>query len=154
MGLFKKEHGVDILDLTLLQKKGLLKVPALPQRGTDIIDLTLPHPAQQSLLSSSVLSQPSSPLSFFDTPQPSPNSGTAHGSATPLVDNPFGMLDTLAGAASAAPQSVVAGSSVDLTAFNALKIKLDDMEFKLDRLVEKFSLLDKRLQAGSRDTLK
>jgi hypothetical protein len=150
MGLFKKEHGVDVLDLTLLQKKGLLHVPPSPQRGADILDMTLPHPRQQALPSSATLSSPSSPLSFFDVPQPTTSSG-ASPSNTPLADNPFGMLDTLASSASQLPQSSAAGAnaSADTVAFNALKIKLDDLEFKLERLVEKFSLLDERLQARS-----
>ncbi len=137
MGFFKKESGVDVLDLTLLQKRGLLKIPQV-ERRSDIIDLTMQLPSPPSMPAPPSLPQPITPLPTFFDSIPSPSA-----SSTPVADNPFGMLDTLASASSAASPT---GGSVDSLAFNALKLKLDDVEFKLERLVEKFSLLDEKLQ--------
>lgn len=145
MGFMRRETGVDILDLTLLQKRGLLKVPS-QSRGPDVLDLTkggltppsppeLPTPAPSHV----------TPLpTFFDLPNPN-----AAPTSTPFVDSPFSMLDTLASTSAPVTNTAQLGRDVDAAAFNALKIKMDDMEFKLERLVEKFSLLDDRLTKGS-----
>ena len=119
MGFLRKETGVDILDLTLLQKKGLLKIPE--SRFADVVDLTMPLQASPSL------SQPAPPGPM---------------SPTSLADNPFGMLDTLANSSLNTPAQSLAGNTVDSTTFNAMKLKLDDVEYKLERLVEKISFLN------------
>src|SRR3989338_7217266 len=140
MRFLRRETGVDVLDLTLLQKKGLLKMPDI--RGVDILDLTLQHAVPPSLPSPPA-PEPLSPVpSFFDIPAPGASVGS--GVNGPIVDNPFGMLDTLANA-SLGTSGTIMGASIEHDAFNALKLKLEDVEYKLDRLVEKFSLLDGRL---------
>ncbi len=126
MGFLRKETGVDILDLTLLQKRGLLKVPE--SRFAEVVDLTMPHQVPPSL------------------PQPAPPEPM---SPTPVADNPFGMLDTLTNSSLNSSVRANAESAVDSAAFNALRLKLDDVEYKLERLVEKFSLLDERLANAS-----
>ena len=136
MSFLKRESGVDILDLTLLQRKGLLKLPAEMHRGADILDLTAPHPAPPSLPS------PPSPAPGPVTPLPSFFDAQAFGaSSTPIADNPFAMMDTLA-ATPATTMSTLGTGSVDPMAFNAFKLKLDDLEFKFERLMEKFALLN------------
>jgi len=122
MGFLRKETGVDILDLTLLQKKGLLRIPE--SRFADVVDLTMPPQVPPSL------------------PQPTPLGPI---SPTPVADNPFGMLDNLTNSSLNSSIQTNAESAVDSTTFNALRLKLDDVEYKLERLVEKFSLLDERL---------
>ena len=122
MGFLRKETGVDILDLTLLQKKGLLRIPE--SRFADVVDLTMLPQAPPSL------------------PQPIPLGPI---SPTPVADNPFGMLDNLTNSSLNSSIQTNAESAVDSTTFNALRLKLDDVEYKLERLVEKFSLLDERL---------
>ncbi len=149
MSFLRKERGVDVLDLTLLQKKGILKIP--PQAPSpEFLDLTVPRiSAQEGPQPPEMPGAPTPPAgpvpptSFFDFPAWSEASGS-----TPIANNPFALLDSMAGSGTALSQGTGGSSPVDPAAFNALKIKLDDLEFKLDRLVEKFSLLDDRLTKG------
>ncbi|HLC53333.1 MAG TPA: hypothetical protein VJK03_02210 [Candidatus Nanoarchaeia archaeon] len=109
MGLMRKRNSsVDILDLTLLQKKGLLNIP---ERKPELIDLVGP--------------------SASTMPSTAPS------------DNPFGMLDSFAQNASAPPLAS-AGSDVP-SDMNALKIKLDDFEFKFQRLIERLEKIESSL---------
>lgn len=110
--LKKKEHGVDILDLTLLQKRGLLKRESAPTTS-DVLDLRVPI---------ATLSPPSPPQMPTDV-------------------SPFGMLDSLA-AVSQAPQLSTNSPTPEL---GALKIKLEDVEYKLERLLERLTLLEGKL---------
>lgn len=117
MGLFKKESG-DIIDYTLLQKKGILK---LPKQKEEVIDLTKNLNSNDSTNQTGNIS-------------------------------PFGFLDSLAGA-SGQTNSVNAGfqTSNDNSEINALKLKIDDLEYKLARLTEK---LDKVNSFLDKDNLK
>lgn len=60
MSIFKKKEGIDVLDLTLLQKRGILKVPEIKE---DFIDLTKSQNTSNETASSSA----ASPFSFLDS---------------------------------------------------------------------------------------
>ncbi len=107
MGLFRKKGDMDFLDYTLLQKKGLLKVPA---KQTDMLDLTMRG-----------VSSPAT-------------------SAT----NPFGFLDSMAGAANSLSVASGTGGAPE---FSSLKLKLEDVEYKLERLVDRLALIESKLEA-------
>ncbi len=119
MGLFRKESR-DIIDFTMLQKRGILKkeapleplsTPIDPKTG--FIDLTVPSPS-------------ASPFS----------------QTTPSQDL-FGLLDTHAshGTSSSLSSPSLASESGEI---QSLKIKIDDLEFKLERLLEKLSAMESK----------
>ena len=109
--LRKKEHGFDILDLTLLQKRGLLKQES-PQTP-DVIDLRVP-------------------IATLTPPSPT---------STPADVSPFGMLDALA----TSTPTPTFSSEAPTPELSAMKIKLDDVEYKLERLLERLSALESKL---------
>jgi len=117
MGWFKK-RGVDVIDLTDMEKKGLLQ----RQRGAndgDVVDLV---PSGSSNISSK-------------------------GGGVPTL----GFLDNLAGASSSGESSSVGESLRNargsaLGQVNQLKIKLEDMEYKMEKLVERLSELESRIR--------
>ena len=134
MGLFKKEQGIDVLDLTLLYKKGLLKLLPPPASTTDIIDFT------------ALTSPPSLPAPLGAPSPPSPPSSPQPFGLPPSDLNPFAMLDALSSTTSPTTNVAALPSTVDAAELNALKIKLEDLTFKLERLVEKVAKLDTLLE--------
>ena len=112
MGFFKKND--EVLDLTLLQKKGILKKAMQqdeePNYGKTI-DLT---------------QSPS-------TPGQSPASS----------NSPFDFLDTLAQSNQSNSQTQL-NNSEDL---QHLKIKFEDIEYKMERLIEKLARIESKLES-------
>jgi hypothetical protein len=132
MSIFKKSEGVDVLDFTRLQKKGLLKVPEqkaesnIKVNSQGYVDLGL------SNLSNSNSASESAPS------YPSPSSESNGASA-------LGFLDSLA---SSSPSS--SGSSEQQSYFGSspennsldlqgLKNKIEDLEYKMRMLEDKIS---------------
>ncbi|MBX4196032.1 hypothetical protein KW805_00385 [Candidatus Pacearchaeota archaeon] len=108
MGIFGGKSG-DVLDFTMLQKRGILKKKE-PEK--DIVDLTGPQP-------STITAVPSpSPLSFFDTIAPS----------SPSVFN------------TPSPNPQEHGGDIQ-----TLRVKIDDLEYKLDRFLERLDMIESRL---------
>ncbi len=130
MGMFKNK-GTDI-DYTLLQKKGIIKKTKRTKMPFKItkegnIDLT------SSELSSA-------------TPDSTASSGSG------MAANPFGFLDNLASASTSTTSSYYKNdsssslSSSDSTAdISTIRIKIDDFEYKLERLMEKLALIEEKL---------
>ena len=114
MGLFKKK-GIDVLDLTLLQKRGILKVP-------EEKDLDLTRPFAQS---SSSLAQNSTESSAF------------------------GFLDNLASNSSASNSAPSFNNSDSNLEVQGLKNKLEDFEYKLERLLERLDSIETKLRNTS-----
>jgi len=132
MGIFKKEE--EVLDLTDLQRRGLLrKAQAIEQR----------------------LNSPQRNESYFDMS----NAGVSSAGAQPGPPSPpsppsgggqFDFLDALAGVGASSSSGGSAGSSVtsdvssgpDSLEIQGLKNKIDDLEYKLDRLMEKIAKLE------------
>lgn len=117
MGLLgKRSSDFEMLDYTLLQKRGILKIPQ-QEKAQDVIDFT------------QAASPSSAPIQ------------TAYSALA--SDNPFGMLDTFAQMGATTPSSsnteIAPSSSSEV---QALKIKIEDLEYKLERLVEKIAKMD------------
>lgn len=132
MGIFKRSDSVDVLDLTKLQKKGLLKIPEkevepdVKVNSQGYVDLGI------SVMPSSVDSSPATESS----PATSSDSGGGM----------FGFLDSVASSSSASSseqQSYFGSSSSgnsDLE-ISGLKNKIEDLEYKLRVLEDKIAKL-------------
>jgi hypothetical protein len=112
MSIFKK--GIDVLDFTELQKRGLLKVPE--KKAEDNVTVNSEGYA--------VLGSPSA---------------SASGSSAESGAGALGFLDALAGVGTSSGNT---SSSVDATELQGLKNKIDDLEYKLDRLMEKIAKME------------
>ena len=126
MNLFKKK-GPEIIDLIELNKKGTLqrsraiaqKRNAFSANEDKVIDLTSPSSSQSSSISTS------------------------------SSDSPFSLLSSLAGAASDSPAYSSTSSSLSSSDFQSIKIKIEDIEYKLDRFIERLAKLEEKLSASS-----
>ena len=109
MSVFKK--GPEVIDLTILQKRGLLKKvkqePNLNHDAEGYADLT-----KQSSL-------PTQPTNQFD------------------------FLDSLANASSSTPTHSSEFSNTDIRHLN---VKLDDLEYKLERMLERITELEMKMK--------
>lgn len=115
MKLFDKK-GRDI-DYTLLQKRGLLKVPKIPERNEKITsDGTLDLTAATNVLP------------------------TNASSSENVSNDLFGFLDNSLSVPSSSE------SSLHTPDLHALQLKLDDLEYKLDRFVEKILKIESKLE--------
>lgn len=128
MGIFGKED--EYIDYTLLKKKGLLRVEEEKvQQGLKteggFIDLT---PAKTEV------SKPSEMGNFgFLGDMASQNSSQT-------VANPLASFDSIAQQTATAELA-----STGEREFNALKIKVDDIDYKIDRFIERIDRLEEKL---------
>ena len=125
MTLFKKK-GVEIVDLTELQKKGILERSLARQRRDEMRGAN----ENEGFVD---LSKFGTGAKSFD------NSGG--------VASPLGFLDSLASANNSS--GGVAENPHELGSFkdaevNQLKIKIEDLEYKLERVLERLSELEKK----------
>lgn len=137
MGLF--DSGVDLIDYTLLKKRGLIKVKEIEPCGVKcdkegFVDLgsirqNTASPTADSLLSSST-------------------SSDASASSTPSFASFFGDM----GAVAAATENSSSGFSSPTPAsephheLSSVKVKVEDLEFKLDRLIDRLSSMEDKLR--------
>lgn len=126
MAFFNK--GGDVLDFTLLQKRGLLKIKE--DTTPDVIDLT-----QQN---TGIVDNPVIPI----TNEQSISPGTS----------PFDMLNSLASVSSSSltntesPSSFGTGSDLKSNSdFSSLNVRVENLEYKIERLLEKISLVESKL---------
>ena len=131
MSMFSKK-GIDTVDYSLLQKKGLIKKRAqkeLPYRvnSQGMIDLTprTKEAASSEMAQASSSEQSNSPFSFFDN----------------IAQNASSQEST--------SSSGIVGSTSELGAdnaeVNAIKIKMDDLEYKLTQLMDKLALIESKM---------
>ena len=111
MGLFRKESN-DIVDFTLLQKRGILKKETTTNR---------PLTANPS-------------ANFIDVTSSSSPTSSTH------APDLLGFLDANASQPSLSPSPPLEHSELQ-----PLKVKIDDLEFKLERLLEKISEVENKL---------
>ena len=131
----------EYIDYTLLKKRGLLKIKEdeiqkkFKAEG-GFIDFT----AFRNENSSQQQAQPasSSPAPNFDFLSNMAAAGAANNSQSV---NPLANLDTFAPSTSA---SEISGS-VDAKELNAMKIKMDDIEYKIDKFIERLDKLEEKL---------
>jgi len=105
------------IDYTLLKKKGLLKIP---EEKNEIIDFT------------TAITQPTPPVSQLEPA------------------NPFGFLDAIPSASSTSPSVYENENSKNILPeanLNSLKIKIEDLEYKLERFLEKLTLIESKIYA-------
>ena len=119
--------GDDYVDYTLLQKKGILKLKEEKLKSSlrnedGFVDLTP--------LRNEVTSEQSSPTN-----------------STPNMGN-FGFLSDMASIGSSNPSSNSSSENnlkIDEGDLSALKIKIDNMEYQLDRFIERIDKLEEKL---------
>lgn len=133
MGLLKKSSGPDLVDYTMLQKKGFIKKK---------VEKKLPYKLDKS--GALDLTQPTmdaAAASFDLTPTPAP---ATPASSSEEGGGSMGFLSTLAGAG---PSTASASDSAEVTKeLGALKIKIEDVEFKFERLIDKITQLESKLE--------
>lgn len=128
MKLFKKK-GPEIIDLTELSKKGIL------QRSRAIAN-------QESTFSTNE----DKVLDLTSRPSSSPSPSVSQSAS----DSPFSLLSSLASAATTESSAPVI-SSLQSSDFQSLKIKVEDLEYKLDRFMEKILKIEEKLSSISQD---
>ena len=137
MSIFSK--GGDVLDLTLLKKKGLLKIN--DNRVPEVVDL---RPQASSAGINNATSEDMSSVS--------------------AAVSPFDMMNSLAAASSDAVSSG-AGSEFNSSAmgsvgdlklnpdFSGLNVRVENLEYKLERLMEKFLAVESRIEDSKNKTM-
>ncbi len=144
MGILGRKRGVDI-DFTLLQRKGLMKKSPerkLPWKvnSSGFIELNSPELIKQTNGAESVPT--TSQAAGADFLGNMVAAGQASGSVS---DNPLsGFFDNPSSFNPPSPPSMSNGGtgSVDSSALDSLKVKLDDLEYKLERLLERIEKLE------------
>lgn len=158
----------DVLDLTDLQRRGLLKKSEMLSQSQPLPPRTSDGYFDLSRSASQLQSQPSFDLAALNTPKPTAVFDLAALNAPKAPEppqnsdpNPLSFLD-LPGPLSPTPQvnppmpdlsspstPFLTNPSVtplsDSLELQGLKNKIDDLEYKLDRLMEKFSKLDNKI---------
>src|SRR3989339_1520059 len=132
MVMFGK-RGADI-DFTLMHRKGLIKVPARKTNaGVKVNSQGMIDFSGAGISESSSSSSVSSPSPF----------SSEQGSG---AVSPFGFLDSMASASSSSSPSGLENSmrSPDLEV-NALKLKVEDLDFKIGQLMEKLATMEIKL---------
>ncbi len=123
MPIFKKEKGVDVLDFTTLQKKGILNIPEknveMPVRVNS-----------QGYVDLGVSAAPSPSVASEGIPSYSSGGGVSA----------LGFLDSLASSAAASSSEPVSVSGDNLE-IQGLKNKIEDLEYKIRVLEDKISRL-------------
>ncbi len=137
MGWFKKK---DVIDLTRLQKQGILdraqrisSAQTTPiQTDSGIIDFgsTASSPSQSS-------SDDSNPLANFFSTDTSPSTSTDF---TNSQQSSYGSYT----------ERLRAARTANATDVSALKNKLEDTEYKLERALEKLAIIESRLEEFER----
>lgn len=117
---FMRKSGIETIDYTLLQKKGFIKKPEENKSGLKVD-------------SQGMLDLTSNANSQSGTPAQMNNESI----------NPFGFLDSLAQSSSSSGLGNI--SSNDNAEISTLKIKIDDLEFKLAQLIDKLSIIESKL---------
>lgn len=117
------KRGADI-DFTLMHKKGLIKVP---ERKTN---------AGVKVNSQGMID--------FSGAGISESSGSVTSVSPEIGGSPFGFLDSMASASSSSSGLENSMMSSD-TEVSALKIKVDDLDFKIGQLMEKLATMEIKL---------
>ena len=120
--LTRKSTSPETIDLTMLQKRGILKKSFVSSRvstHSEVLDLTKNQPPPPFSPSLPIGQLPADPLSFLD--------------AAAQVSSPTAF-----------------SSTTDFsTEMSSLKIKIDDLEFKLTQLLDKLEKLESQLPHSS-----
>lgn len=147
MGFFG-ERGVDVLDLTLLQKKGILKIKEAP-READVIDLTkmdrdgfaplANKPVAPSLVNDAVSAISSNSSSGSAASAPAATFASFWDAPVSTSPSNFSSVSSDTGSS-----SVSESSAQGIDARN-LSVKVEDVEYKMERLSERLIALEARV---------
>lgn len=120
MGFFGND---EVIDYTLLHKRGLLKLPA-QEKKDEVIDYTnTSSVSAANPVSSPPSSSQSNPLGgFFDMTSVANSSQSESNSS---------------------PPTILASSSDEVS---SLRVKVDDLEYKIDRLLDRIASLESNKQ--------
>lgn len=149
MGIFGKSG--DYLDISALQKKGLVKLPEPKvEKGMKVtkdgyVELTSEYSSEGENVSvpNTVSAGSTGGFgSFFDAPAPSSASASSGGS---IFDSLDGNTSSSNSSGSYFGNSSNSSSSDSLN-IQHLKAKFEDIEFKIDRLIEKIDKMEDRLR--------
>ena len=133
MGILSRK-GVSVVDYTLLQKKGLIKKQKETKKEYTVnsqgfVDLTTGSKGMQG--QDSTLSNAAVQASQNDSTQ-----------------SPFSFFDNIAQTSTSTDPcmlSTQANTEISDSEINAVKIKIDDLEFKLSNLVDKLTTIETKL---------
>lgn len=147
MGFFG-ERGIDVLDLTLLQKKGILKIKEAP-READVIDLTkmdrdgfaplANKPVAPSLVNDAVSAISSNSSSGSAASAPATTFASFWDAPVSTSPSNFSSVSSDTGSS-----SVSESSAQGIDARN-LGVKVEDVEYKMERLSERLIALEARV---------
>jgi len=153
MGLFgKRGDSADIIDYTELQKRGILKLK-MPEKREDLkmdaegfVDFSAINNTQNPASATDAFSG----LSTSSSVGLSANSGSnSTADSSSAFSNFFGDMGAVAASAPSALDAASSQPQITLempAEFSNFKIKVDDLEFKLDRLIDKFTLIEDKLK--------
>lgn len=130
MGLFDK--GVDVIDYTLLKKRGLLNVKEIEPMGVKC--------DREGFVDLGSVNQNALPNSETTD---SATAATSSEQSSPTFSNFFGDMGAVASATTASAPSVISETSPDI---GSVKVKVEDLEFKLDRLIDRLSAMEDKLR--------
>jgi hypothetical protein len=146
MGLFGfgKTRG-EIVDLTDMQKRGLLKTQIDDDEDENLMSGTLDLSSSSSTssgssMSSSSDSADSSGLSFLGNLAGASDSSTSSGTSSSASESAANYRERLRAARQG---SVQTGSGLEV---NHVKSKVEDMEYKMDRFIDKLDAIEERLK--------
>ncbi len=142
MPIFKKKSP-ELIDLTELQKKGTLqrsqrleKINSSPIKNNDFVDI-------------SVISRKPSQITTVQTPV----QNSTDSAASPLTDFLSSLASANSQSESSIPQAPITqepktqiSQSLNSTDLSSLKIKLEDIEFKLDNFITRLQKLEEKLE--------
>lgn len=131
--------GIDFIDYTYLQKRGLLKKEEIPTVAGAKVNSQGFIELSEGISSASPASSETGAL-----PAPSQNSGGFFG----FLDTPTQNADSIYGSSTS---SSAQSSDLGMDA-SSMKVKLDDLEYKLERLSEKMEQIASRLLEFERNT--
>lgn len=114
--------GVDLIDFTALQKRGLLK-NYVEEKEVDLIDFS-------KSVSSQTTQTNNNPLSFFDSVS-SPTTPAASFFDVPSSNSSTPVLNAVED--------------------NSFKIKLDDFEYKMEKLLERLDKIESKISDFERN---
>ncbi|MCU0642382.1 MAG: hypothetical protein MUF61_02285 [archaeon] len=145
MGIFG--GGTEYLDYTLLKKKGILKLPEekqtppIKQEGGFVDFTAFRTESPEQSVQPSPSNEISAPVPNFDFLG---NMAAVGASAPETNANPLANFDTFTPATPALSASDIPGNA-DGKEINAMKIKMDDIEYKIDRFIERIDKLEEKL---------
>lgn len=153
MGFSKSD---EYIDYTLLKKKGILKLPEEKKLSVKteggFVDFTAFGSTENTTQTAGASAE--SPAGLGAAPAPNfdflgnmasvgASSAPSAVAETPAI-NPFAGLETFAPSTPATSVSQISGN-VDGREMNAVKLKIDDMEYKLDKFIERLDKLEEKL---------